>query len=72
MNVQTTILLAAIIVLVVFAAKRVYKAFSLKGGGCACHSDGCACHGGKDESAAKVNAGRDSQDNSQNDEQGIG
>ncbi len=46
MNVQTAILLAVVIVLMVFAGKRVYKTFSLKGGG-------CACHGGGDEPAPR-------------------
>lgn len=45
MNIQTVILLAIIVVICVFAGKRVYKTFSLKGGG-------CACHGGGDEPAS--------------------
>ena len=40
MNVQTAVLLAVVVVLMVFAGKRVYKTFSLKGGGCACHGGG--------------------------------
>lgn len=40
MNVQTAVLLAVVLVLMFFAGKRVYKTFSLKGGGCACHGGG--------------------------------
>ena len=37
MNIQSTVILIVILILVVLAARRVYKTFSLKGSGCACH-----------------------------------
>ena len=57
MNVQTTVLLAAIIVGMVFAARRMYRVFSLK--------DDC-CGGGAKDSSKKFKAQRVSDTNEAN------